>query len=236
MTRLLSYFFVFAALGTTGCLARPPAPPIPERVGPPPEAMTTPDPAPNEGVVHLDVVGERAKVFEVTELTTGTAAAYGRKSSWAAVPLVQKKMRPLCITPCAVDLVQGWHSLVFESTTDEASTSTADITVLPQPIAVRHALGRDSPMSGRYLGGLLLLAPGVGLTFFGGIVTMVGAVSSPSVDASGRRQNDPKAFLDVGLVVLGVGAVLGITGGILMANNRPEKQPGSTIEWTLPAR
>jgi hypothetical protein len=242
MARLLSSFFftslLFTTLGAAGCgVANLPPPPAPARIDPLPESLPAEPPADSRGRVALDVVDERAKVFEVTELTTKSLAAIdGHKSPYWTAPIVERTLRPLCITPCTVDLSVGWHSLVFESTTNEQRTSTADVTVSSKPTAVRHALGHEKPLSGSYLGGLAMLVPGVALTLMGAIALPVGALSDDSAynAKTGAHENPRATFLTLGVVLLGVGAVLDVAGTLLMVNNRPERQPGSTTEWVLP--
>jgi hypothetical protein len=220
---------------TTGCVNNRPPPPVPERVAVTPDIAPAAAPSAIDGRLVVDVVGDKAKVFEVTELTTRTNAGYGGKNSWVLPGPLERKMRPLCLTPCAIDLPLGWHSLVFESTSDPARTSTADVTVGPQPTGVRHALGRDKPANGGYLGGIAMLIPAGGLMVMGTVATLVGAsAKDPSPSPTGNTKGDARVFLPIGLVLLGIGAALGIGGTILIANNAPERQPGSTAQWVLP--
>ena len=220
---------------TTGCIHNRPPPPVPERVTIAPEVAPAAPPGASEGRLVIDVAGEKAKVFEVTELTTRTNPTYGGKTSWMAPPQLDRKMRPLCLTPCAVDLPLGWHSLVFESTSEPTRTSIADVTVTAQPTAVRHALGHEKQANGAYVGGIAMLIPAGGLLVMGTIATAVGAAAKdPGPSTNGNTKADARVFLPIGLVLLGVGAALGIGGGILIANNAPERQPGSTAQWALP--
>jgi hypothetical protein len=227
---------VALAVCTSGCVHNRPPPPMPERAVITPEVVPTVATAASDGRLVVDVVGEKAKVFEVTELTTRTNLALGGKNAWMAPAQLDRKMRPLCLTPCAIDLPLGWHSLVFESTSEPLRTSTADVTVAAQPTAVRHALGREKPANGGYVGGIVMLLPAGGLLVMGTIATVVGATAKdpgPST-TGGNTKGDARVFLPVGLVLLGIGAVLGIGGSILIANNAPERQPGSTTQWALP--
>jgi len=220
---------------SAGCVHNLPPPPMPERTAVAPDVVPPGPPPAGDGRVVVDAVGEQAKVFEVTELTTRTNPGYGGKSAWLAPPQLDRKMRPLCITPCAIDLPTGWHSLVFESTTDATRTSTVDVTVSTHPIEVRHALGHDKPINGSYVGGLAMLIPAGGLLLMGTIATAVGAsAKDPGPTTNGNTRSDARVFLPIGLVLLGVGAALGIGGAILVANNAPERQPGSTAQWALP--
>jgi hypothetical protein len=233
-SRSLALLVAFAVC-TSGCVHNRPPPPVPERVAVAPDVVPAAPPAAGEGRLVVDVVGEKAKVFEVTELTTRTNPGYGGKNSWMAPPQLDRKMRPLCLTPCAVDLPLGWHSLVFESTSDPTRTSTADVTVPPQPTALRHALGRDKPANGAYVGGIAMIIPAGGLVIMGTVATVIGAAAKdPGPNPTGGTKGDARVFLPIGLVLLGIGAALGIGGSILIANNAPERQPGTTTQWSLP--
>jgi hypothetical protein len=224
------------SVGMTGCVANVEPPAVPERIAPDLTIAPAEPAPPNHGRVFIDAVGEQAKVSDVTETTTVATVLPqgGRGNSLQA--LQQRKLRPLCITPCAVDLTQGWHSLVFESVNDGLSTSTADVTVSSRPLAVRHALGRDKPLNGGYLGGVMMIIPGGGFLLSGTLMAIIGATASdpgPGVDANGKAKSDPRVLLPIGLVVAGIGAALGLGGTLLILNNRPEKQPGSTTQWVL---
>lgn len=217
------------------CINNRPPPPVPERTAVMPDVAPAAPPAAGEGRVVVDVAGEKAKVFEVIEVTTRTNPGLGGRNSWIAPAQLDRKMRPLCLTPCALDMPVGWHSLVFESTTDPTRSSSADVTVTAQRTAVRHALGRDKPANGAYVGGLAMIIPAGGLVLMGTIATVVGAAAKdPGPTTTGNTKGDARVFLPIGLVLLGIGAALGITGGILVANNAPERQPGSTTQWALP--
>ena len=227
--------FVALSVGSVGCVHNLPPPPMPERTAIAPDVVPTTPPPAGDGRLVVDAVGEHAKVSEVTEITTRTNPMYGGKSSWFAAPQLERKTRPLCITPCAIDLPTGWHSLVFESANDPTRTSTADVTVSTHPIEVRHALGHDKPMTGGYVGGLAMLIPAGGLVLMGTIATAIGAsAKDPGPTTTASSKGDARVFLPIGLVLLGVGAALGIGGAVLIANNAPERQPGSTAQWTLP--
>ena len=226
---------VALSVGTTGCVNKRPPPPVPERATVTPDIVPAGAPSATDGRLVIDVVGENAKVFEVTELVTRTNAGYGGKNSSFLPAQLDRKMRPLCLTPCAIDLPLGWHSLVFESTNDPLHTSTADVTVGPQPTVVRHALGRDKPANAGYVGGIAMLVPAGGLLVMGTVATLVGAsAKEPAASPTGNTKGDARVFLPIGLVLLGIGAALGIGGTVLMANNAPERQPGSTARWALP--
>lgn len=231
------------ALLTQGCLAHHPPPAEPEPIVP---RVDTPDAPPPEGAgrIAVDVAGERAKVARVVETVKpsqpyvfrGSASPY-MAFSGSSVIGEQRRTELLCVTPCILDLRRGAHTLVFTSLRDESRTSSADVVVSAEPSAVRHALGRSRGFSGQYVGGLALALGGGGLTTMGLFATTIGLVAKPTQqeDASGRiTQDDPKAFLGLGLVLLGIGLAMGTTGVILASSDRPVQQPGSTTQWSLP--
>lgn len=148
-------------------------------------------------------------------------------------PGVQQKTELLCITPCAVDLKTGAQTLVFTSTKEPTKTSSADVAVPRGTTVVRHELGHDKPVSGGYVGGALLVVPGIGLTLMGGLVLALGLTSDPKFDETGRQLNNPKTFATVGAVVSTVGLAALATAIILMVSNQPEKRPGATTTFRV---
>src|SRR4051812_42625915 len=88
---------VAGSVCSAGCVHELPPPPIPERTAVAPDVIPPTPPAAGDGRVVVDAVGERAKVFEVTEITTRTNPTYGGKASWLAAPQLDRKMRPLCL-------------------------------------------------------------------------------------------------------------------------------------------
>jgi len=219
-----------AAPSLAACVVEHAPPPLPPPRAPP---VASPAPvAPGHGRVVVDVVDEPAKVARVTgtqELAATLRPTYGRTGLTA--PLM-RTTELLCFAPCVLDLRQGAHTLVFTSTVDPTRTSTADVLVSSQPVAVRHALGREKPMSARYLGGLVLSTLGGGMLLIGGGATAIGAAAGSSSEP--RAQSASDGFLAFGLVVLGVGLVTGTTGLVMALGDRPEVQPGATTQTPLP--
>jgi hypothetical protein len=216
------------------------APPKPEAVLPKIDIPSSPPPD-GSGRLVVDVAEEEAKVSRVLDTTTFSSDS--RHPEWqshhghavAGPSPTLRRVELLCISPCVLDLRQGAHSLVFTSTRDDTRTGTGDVIVTSKPAAVRHALGKEKPASAPYVGGMMLTLLGGGLTTIGALATTVGAVAKrPEDDPSGRTKGDPSVFLGIGLVALGIGLVTGTTGLVMMANNRPEHQPGSTAQWALP--
>lgn len=107
-------------------------------------------PAPGSGRVVLEAAGgEKARVVEVS----GEATAYGYRYTTTIV-----ETRPVCRTPCVVDLTYGSHQLVFQSMNDEARTSDVEVDVGAHPKAVLHAIGERRQNTGAAIGGGLATA------------------------------------------------------------------------------
>jgi hypothetical protein len=216
---MMKRFVVVAGLfATTGCgvqqlpAARPPAKELPSGVEvpvDPPEAGT--------GRVILDTDGEPAKVIEITGTATGYVGEY-------AATIVG--IRPLCTTPCVVDLPYGSHPLVLRSISDEHRQSEAEVEVGARAKVFRHTLGeRDDGGGLRTMGGSLLTL-GILAATTGAILWMVGSAShsgpsSSSLDSTGRL-----------VTALGGGGIL-LSIPFLVAG-RPTERPGSTTQWSLP--
>ncbi len=197
-----------------GCgTERLPAPQPPPRELPANVDVPDEPPAPGTSRVVLDANGDKAKVVEITG--SATAAAGGYRAVVVGV-------KPVCTTPCVVDLPYGSHPLVLRSTTDETRQSELDLDVGPKPKVVRHTLGerRDGGAVRTVGASLLLLGITAGLT--GAILWGVGAgAHSDGLESTGQ-------------VVTAIGA-----GGIglsipLFVIGRPTERPGATTEWTMP--
>lgn len=227
---------VFSTLACSGCIGidRPPAPPAPPRLEPTAPNLPADPPPSGQARVVLDAEGEQAKVSRVVAVMNFEGQRKARLD--ANTPLAPTRAEePLCLTPCAVDLRHGAHTFVFTSAQDPLRSSTAEV-VLPSNASttiVRHAIGSEGHMKPGYVGGAMLLLMGGGLATIGGVATAVGAFAKPEMQDDGTM-SDPKAFLVPGLVMLGVGLVTTGLGALMMANNRPVKQSGSTTTWTKP--
>lgn len=223
---------VVSILALTGCAATLAPPPLPSRTMPAVELPAS-EPSGGAGRLIVDAAGEQAKVSRVTEILEVHVVA-GR------IPLTPKrgtigfvrKTELLCISPCILDLRQGAHTLVFEAQDDPARTSTADVVVTARPSVVRHALGEEKPATLGYVGGFFSVFMGGGFVLGGAMMTGISAFAAESDRFDSRRNASRGTFLAVGLVALGVGAVLTTMGVIVMQNNRPEHQDGSTVQWT----
>jgi hypothetical protein len=204
-----SLLLAFAA----GCgTERLPAPQAPPRELP---AVDVPDepPAPGTSRVVLDANGDKAKVVEITG--SATAASGGYRAVIVGV-------RPICTTPCVVDMPYGSHPLVLRSTTDETRQSELDLDVGAKPKVVRHTLGerRDGGPARTIAASLLLLGITAGVT--GALLWGVGAGShSDGLESTGQL------VTGLGLGGIGLSIPLFIVG-------RPTERPGATTEWTMP--
>ena len=115
------------ALALGGCSTRYlPPPRAPARVAPT-GVMEPPPPRDGEGQITLDVVGGPARADLVTERTqvlAGTTAWSSRGRATVVPAGVQITTRPLCVTPCAVNLPLGQHELSFTSLDDSSRRSS----------------------------------------------------------------------------------------------------------------
>lgn len=224
---------------STACGVRQlPPPPAPPRVVP--EVPGAPERPPPEGSGRLLIDNERepAKVSRVIDtIAVDPLASPRRRTSVAdlnaaAYPSYGQRTELLCITPCAVDLASGAHTLVFTSMSDPEKTSSADVPVSRGTTVVRHDLGAQKPYTGAYVGGAALTLAGGGLTLIGGLSLAVGLTADPTVDKDGNVSS-PKDFAVFGGVVGTVGLAALVTGILLMTSNRPEKRPGSTTTFVV---
>ncbi|MDB4938716.1 MAG: hypothetical protein JWP87_5688 [Labilithrix sp.] len=210
---------VFACAATllgTGCgveqlpPVKPPAKLVPVDVDVPPDP-----PAPGTGRVILETDGEPAKVVEIT----GTATAWTGGYRATVIGL-----RPLCVTPCVVDLPYGSHPIVLRSMSDETHQSETEIEVGARAKVFRHTLGE------RKDGGALRTVGGSLLTL-GILAAATGAVMWLAGNASSSGSSSLTAN---GQLVTGLGA-----GGVLLSipflvAGRPTERPGSTTQWNMP--
>jgi hypothetical protein len=165
-------------------------------------------PATGTGRVIVDTNGEKARVSEIRGIATGVAGTE---------PVTVVDVRPLCTTPCVVDLPYGTHPLVLQSMTDESHQSTAELDVGPRPKIFRHTLGeRTDGGTARTIGGSLL-GLGAVTALSGGILWAVGG----TLTTPGR-------------ITGGAGLSAMVVALPFLLFSRPTERPGATTEWTLP--
>lgn len=207
-----------ALLIVSGCSPEQlPPPSAPAREVPPDLDLPAEPPPAGAGRVVLDANGERAKVVEITGSATATAGNYRATVIG---------LRPICTTPCVVDLPYGSHPLVFRSTTDETRMSELELDVGPKPKIVRHALGeRKDGGAVRTIGSTTL---GLGLlsALAGGILWGIGELASDS--------GKPSSLTGTGQVLTGIGAAGVVLSIPLLIIGRPSERPGATTEWSFP--
>lgn len=189
---------------------------VPENVDVPLEP-----PAPGTGRVILDTNGEKATAIEVTGSMTAAAGGY----SATIVGL-----RPLCTTPCAVDLPYGSHPILLRSVSDPTRQSETALEVGSRPKVFRHELGERKDGGavrtvGSSLVGLGALAALTGATLWG----VAALTNSASSDVAPRSSLDSTGQA---ITAIGLGAV--VLGIPLLILGRPTERPGATTEWSLP--
>lgn len=189
--------------------ARPPSRTLPAEVvvpaGPPP---------PGTGRVILDTDGQPASVVEITG---STVRAGGALTATIA------SVKPLCTTPCVVDLPYGTHPIVLRSTSDETRQSEAELDVGARAKVFRHTLGERSDGGGLRVVGASMLTLGILAVVAGAVMWGAGGASSPRSPS---------------LVTSGEVITAGGAGGVLLSipflfMGRPTERPGATTQWSL---
>lgn len=131
-----------------------------------------------------------------------------------------------CETPCTLVLPRGRRILRLSlRASPRTRWSLATAQVGERPSVLRHTLGRSESPHGAQGAAVLLGSAGVVAGIVGVALTSVGAAEG-STRVAGRE-----AYTD-GLVVLGVGAALGLAAWIVGAAGRQTRQPGASVQWT----
>ncbi len=211
-------FVLAAAIGAlaTGCgVQRLPAASAPAKVVPGDLDLPVDPPAAGTGRVIIETNGEPAKVVEITGAAT---ASNGRYTATIV------GVRPLCTTPCIVDLPYGSHPLVMHSLSDETHQSETELEVGARAKVFRHTLGERKDGGAARTVGSTLLTLGIVAAATGAILWAVGASSTTGSDLAGRGQ-----------LITGLGAGgIGLSIPFLLVG-RPTERPGSTTQWNLPS-
>ena len=196
----------------------PPARPPPRTL--PAEVVVPVDPPPpGRGRVILDTDGEPASVAEITSGTLGSSGGGGGGNG---DPIAFVK--PLCTTPCVVDLPYGSHPILLRSTADATHQSETELDVGARARVFRHTLGERTDGGGVRVVGASVLTLGILAVAAGVVMWGAGAASShgaPSLVTGGE-------ILTAG----GSGGVLLSIPFLLMG--RPTERPGATTQWSLP--
>jgi len=185
-----------------------PPPAVPEQVMPPMAASAPAEP--NMGVVAI-ATDEPSIVEEITGHMEGVTSG-GRVVSGLTYKTVCRQ------TPCATDLAFGGHDLRMTSLTDPNHNGTGSITVGPQPIDYRYALGHNLDA---HMGG-------IGAISLGFTAMVIGPVFIGIGNAGGSGPN----FTPYGYASLLGGIALTVLGGLLLSAGRGTMQDGTGVQWT----
>jgi hypothetical protein len=193
--------------------------------------------APGKERVILDAEGDQARVSEVTSHSQ-TVTPRGNV-------LESEHDRPLCITPCAVDLGLGLHELSFQSTTHPRRGSDVEVQVQGDPLVVNHTMAdleTPSPVAKGIgiglvaLGGTALIA-GIPITMGGAFERSTGGSQQVMIVNGMQVVNQtpgPKGLENAGFATLGIGAAVLLVGAVTAYLGRDTYTPGATTEWALP--
>ena len=132
-------------------------------------------------------------------------------------------VRPLCTTPCVVDLSYGSHPLVLRSLDDESRQSEAELEVGARAKVFRHTLGQKNDGGGLRMAGASLLTLGLIAAATGAILWVGGVTSTNGTQVTATGQ-----------VVTGLGASSVVLSIPFLLGGRPTERPGATTQWTLP--
>lgn len=204
---------------TVRYVAPPPAPPMVGSLRAPPRA-----PSAEEGTVTLEA-DRRSRVELITgrqEIDPNLDAWGVGGRQWSPAPLAgHLTLRPLCQTPCAVNLPRGDHEVLFSDVDPSTGrTSIASVRVGERPSLLRHSLGRQTHDVGGVIGAVILGGLGASALALGGMFMAFGT------------SDDGTDLRPAGGVSLGIGAALGISSVIVGLISRPTRQLGATTQWT----
>lgn len=216
-TKFVSWFALIPLLAACGVRELPP-PAAPSKELSADVDMPVDESPSGMGRVVLDANGQKADVVEIT----GASTAYAGNVRATVVA-----SRPVCTTPCVVDLTYGSHPLLFQSVTDDERVSIAHVDVGPRVQVVRHEIGERHPPSAVGVGGAVLTYLGMVTALTGGALWAGGALSS-----SPDGRTSPLEGTGQTLALVGLGAM--VVGIPMMILGRPSERPGATTQWTLP--
>jgi hypothetical protein len=196
-------FCVTACFGTDHL----PPPQAPEQIVPAVDPGG--QPAPGLGRVLIDVDGDQATVQQVMG---GSIGAVGGGHAFAGALEVS---RPLCVTPCKVDLSPGPQALRFVSQTDPDRRGDAFINVDSATTVYRYKLGRSRRPYGRRT--LAWITGAIG------VFCDVGALAT----IRNSNVNMPIGYGVTGIVFTGLSWWLFHTSHFV-------EQAGTGVQWSLP--
>jgi hypothetical protein len=233
----LTALYVAALSLTTACspaILPPPAPPPREM---PAVRANLGAVAPGKERVLLDTPDDQARVSEIT--------SHSQTVTTRGNVLESEHDRPLCITPCAVDLNLGLHDLSFQPTTNPRRGSDVEVQVQGDPLVVRHTMAdlqtpnpvvKGIGIGMIAVGGTGLIA-GIPITMGGAFERATGGSQQVMLVNGGQMVTQtpgPKGLENAGFATLGLGAAVLVIGAITAYLGRDTYTPGATTEWPLP--
>ncbi len=186
----------------------------------------SPAPRPGHGRLYVDTVGGPARVGKITKIVETQIAVPNYSmmtlTNGVMIPVVsgtrsvaakRREVRPLCATPCVVDLPIGDHLVELRRDRNHVDIVNLRITGNARN-AYRHALGRnDVPNLRRAFPAILLLSVGISAM-----------ITSPLAYLGDKR-------LGAGLAISG--ALITILTWPWFQRVRPRAQKGSGYLWTF---
>jgi hypothetical protein len=131
----------------------------------------------------------------------------------------------ICLTPCTVHLPRGTHPLQFRSADGSDWEGDGVVNVETRPVAFRYALGHYHRHMGARVAGWVLFGVGMGL--------MGSAAATAFLAASDGGSSASDRAILTGEVYGGL--AMAIAGAAMLAVFRQELQPGTGVQWELPA-
>ena len=219
---LLTLLLAQSAVGCSPAALRLPPKPIPAQALP--HLAVEPGSIPaGHGRVFLDSDDGPTEVVELLQRS--------RNALKGAASADRETVRPLCTTPCAVDLTLGSHRLVFRREGDPAKVYEleSDVVVGETPTAMRVALGETTPGNTEKRQNANALIYSASAAIGGGAgLALAGAVNNES--AEHRSTTLPTA----GLTAAVAGGFLLVIGLALKHDNRETIRPGNHVQFAMP--
>lgn len=187
-----------------------------------------PPPVAGNGQVTLDVVGGPARVEEVTARNT-PAVWPSQSRSRMNFGTSAETLRPVCVTPCVVQLTVGPHEMRFSALDDDERTSTDFVRVGTHPVMFRHVMGRRENNIGLRISGIFGVAMGIAALTVGGALFGIGEAAT---NRDGTPSDSRDSIQRAGAGTLIGGGLLTALSAVVLALSRPVEQPGASTQWT----
>lgn len=199
-----------------------PARPTPSRAVP--RLPVDPGPIPpGNGRVLIDSDDGQVEVLElIARKRIETSALFRQKDE----PM-SEQVRPLCTTPCAIDLPYGTHHLLFQQAlTDKEVTKDweADVSFSEHPGVYRVTLQEKKIPKLKKTGEIV--------TIVGSSIVAVGGTLAAADRDVGTPSSDGLLTASIATATLGLGMV--IVGLVVENQNRGYIRPGSDTQFAMP--